>query len=217
MAAMRRVVLLLLVAAIAACAPDPEQLRIKATSKGTYDPKTGKLTEITYDKNKNGVIDTWVDMDGPRPVAARIDSNEDGKIDRWEYYNQNGRLMRVGESRAKNGTVDLYAYMGADGTPERVELLEVSNVTGKEGVVRREFFEGGVKVRAEEDTDGDGVIDRWEGGFVNGTARVVEFDDEKKRDGAPTQRFTYNDRGGLVSIESEPDGKGGYGKKREIK
>lgn len=217
MAAMRRVVLVLLVAAMSACRPDPEQQRIKATSKGTYDPKTGRLTEITYDKNKNGVVDTWVEMDGSRPVSARIDDDEDGRIDRWEYYNQNGRLLRVGESREKTGKPDMYAYMGVDGMPERVEMIELSNVTGTESVVRRDFFQGGVRVRAEEDTDGDGIMDRWESGFVNAAARVVEFDDGKKRDGRPTQRFTYNERGALVSIETEPDGRGGYAKKREIR
>lgn len=189
--------------------------RIRATSKGKYDAKTGKLTEITYDKNKNGRVDTWVDMDGSRPVSARIDGDEDGKIDRWEYYTPSGVLQKVGESRAKSGAVDMWAYMGADGTPDRVEFVEVSNVTGKEGIVRREHFQGGVKVRGEEDTDGDGIIDRWET-FTGGRLTAVEFDDDKKRDGRPVQRMTYDDRGALIAIETEPDGQGGYKKKRGI-
>ena len=213
---MRRALAVVALCALAgACRPDPEMARIKATSKGKYD-KTGKLAEITYDKNKNGRIDTWVSMDGPRPVSARIDSDEDGNIDRWEYYDQNGRLERVGESRAKNGKVDMWAYIAADGSPERVELLEISDVTGTEGVVRREFLQAGAKTRAEEDTDGDGVMDRWET-FAAGRLRAVEFDDEKKRDGRPTQRLTYDDRGALVSIETDPDGAGGYRRKRVIK
>lgn len=208
--------LVVLLCLIAAACHDPERERIRATSQGKYDPKTGRLVEITYDKNKNGVIDTWVSMDGIRPVSARIDSDEDGKMDRWEYYDASGKLIRVGESRAKSGRPDLWAYLAADGKPERIEFLEVSNVTNREGIVRREIYQGGAKVRGEEDTDGDGVMDRWET-FEGGRLKTVEFDDSKKRDGKPTQRFTYDNAGGLVSIETGPDGNGGYRQKREIK
>ena len=196
------------------------------------------MTEITYDKNKNGRVDTWVRMDGARPISATIDSDEDGRIDRWEYYAADGRPERVGESRAKSGRADLWAYLGAEVRvrPEhcglyhgvagrglvagdrdrRIEFLEVSDVTGKEGIVRREFYRGGAKISGEEDTDGDGVMDRWEG-FDAGRLRTVEFDDPKKRDGQPAQRLTYDDRGGLISIETGPDGRGGYRTKRSIK
>jgi hypothetical protein len=57
------------------------------------------LKELTYDANKNGRIDTWTDMDGTRPLRARIDRNEDGKLDRWEYYDEKGQLAKVGFSR----------------------------------------------------------------------------------------------------------------------
>ncbi len=198
-------------AALAGCR-NARQDQLKATTQGKYDPVTGKLVELTYDKNHDGRVDTWVTMDGARPISARIDSDEDGKIDRWEDYDAQGRLTKAGESRARNGKPDMWAYMGPDGKPERIEFLEVSNVTGREGVVRREFYRGGVEVRAEEDTDGDGVMDRWEQ-FDNGRLKTVEFDDNRKRDGVPVQRFTYDARGALVLIESDPDGRGGYRKR----
>ena len=50
---------------------DPNAARLKATTKATYDPKTGRLTELTYDRNKNGVVDTWTEMDGSRPLRSR--------------------------------------------------------------------------------------------------------------------------------------------------
>jgi hypothetical protein len=200
---------------LSACA-DPERERLRATSKAKYDTATGKLNEITYDKNKNGRVDTWVAMDGPRPLSARIDTDEDGKIDRWEEYGDEGRLVKAGESRAKSGKPDLWIFMGADGSPERMEVLEVSTVTGQESVTHREFFQAGARVRAEEDTNGDGVMDRWEQ-YEAGQLKTAEFDDGRNRDGKPTQRFTYDGRGGLVSIESEPDGRGGYGKKTVLR
>jgi len=82
----------------AACS-DPDKERIKRTTLATYDRNTGKLIQLTHDRNKNGVIDTWTDMDGTKPLRFRIDLDEDGKIDRWEYYDDNGALLKVGFSR----------------------------------------------------------------------------------------------------------------------
>ena len=95
--------LVALAAVLAASCTDPERERIRATSQGTYDPDIGRLTELTYDRNENGRVDTWVAMDGARPLAARIDADEDGVADRWEEYDDQGRLARAGESRASSG------------------------------------------------------------------------------------------------------------------
>jgi hypothetical protein len=111
-----------LVVGVSACAPNPERERLKATTKATYDPRTGKLTRLTYDSNKNGVIDTWTYMDGARPVRSEIDKNEDVKIDRWEYYGEDGKLVKVGLSRADDGKQDAWAYPTADGRIARVEV-----------------------------------------------------------------------------------------------
>jgi len=179
--------------------------QLKATSRGSYDPATGKLVEITYDKNKDGVVDTWVRMDGPRPVCAQLDTNEDGVVDRWEYYGANGQLVRAAWLREKPANAppsqhpgaamsataadedpcaplpgeakpDTWATMGPDGTPARIEYTETSVTTGKPVMGRREFYEGGTLVRAEADTDGDGTIDRWET-WVNGKLTQVAIDD----------------------------------------
>ncbi|MEI6245058.1 MAG: hypothetical protein WCQ64_08425, partial [Acidobacteriota bacterium] len=101
---------------------------MKATTQANYDRTTGKLTEITYDKNKNGKIDTWVKMDGNRPVSAEIDTDEDGKIDRWEEYGPDGKTVKAMWERPKppnakdktmKGKPDAVAYMGPDGTVEK--------------------------------------------------------------------------------------------------
>jgi len=191
-----------------------DQERARQTTKPVYDGTTGKLVELTYDNNHNGIIDTWVKMDGRCPVSAVMDTNEDGVIDRWEYYENCGRLVKVGLLRAKPDLVskfskpDEFDYIGADGkTIERKEYIEVSSVTGIEGVVRREFFTNGVFTRAEEDTDGDGLMDRWET-WVNGKVRTTEFD--LGHTGKPGKRFTYDDKGALVLIETEPDASGHY-------
>ena len=76
--------------AAAACA----RLRLIRRSGRRSRPTTDhrKLSELTSDRNGNGVIDTWTDMDGARPLRSRIDQNENGALDRWEYYDDQGTL-----------------------------------------------------------------------------------------------------------------------------
>ena len=74
---------------------NPERERLRSTTTATYDQASGKLTELTFDANKNGRIDTWTEMDGTRPLRSRLDSDEDGRVDRWEYYDAAGKLNKV--------------------------------------------------------------------------------------------------------------------------
>ena len=194
---------------LSACS-NPETERIKKTTIPTYDAKTGKLTELTYDSNKNGKIDTWTDMDGTKPLRTRIDSDEDGKIDRWEYYDDKGGLAKVGFSRKKDGKVDAWAFSAPDGTLGRVEISS----TGDENKIdRREYYEGGGLIRAEEDTNADGRVDKWET-YGNGVLKTAAMDEDG--DGKPDRRLTYSG-GALVLIESAPDAYGHFTKRVEVK
>ena len=199
----------LTVVSAAACS-DPATEQLKKTTVPTYDAKTGKLTQLTYDRDKNGRSDTWTDMDGTRPLRSRIDLDEDGKIDRWEYYDEKGGLAKVGFSRKKDGRADAWAYSGPDG---KVARVEISSTGDEKKIDRWEFYEGGVLSRVEEDTDGDGRVDKWET-YENGTLKTVAMDENK--DGAPDRRFTYSG-GALVRIESSPDASGRFTKSVEVK
>ncbi len=216
---------------LAGCGPSAEEQQLRSTSKGSYDPQTGQLRAITYDRNKNGRIDTWVRMEGTRPISAQLDTNEDGVIDRWEEYDPKEALVRAGWIRAHSETLpdaatlgtaaaaatplatpppttaepDSWLYPGADGRSHRIEYLDIDNA-GNQVVARREFFEEAQLVRVEEDKDGDGLFDQWEQ-HRDGLLLSVEFDDG--RDGKPDRRFTYS-KGMLVLIESEPDANGTY-------
>jgi hypothetical protein len=108
------------------------------------------------------------------------------------------------------GKPDAAAFMGTDGQPERIEYSEVSEMTNKESVVRREFYQGTRLLRAEEDTLGTGIMDRFENYDATGTLVSVELDETA--DGKPDRKLTYGPSG-LVLVEWEPDGKGGYLKK----
>src|SRR5687768_5973282 len=58
----------------------------------------GRLTQLSYDRNKDGRTETVAFMDGARFVRIEIDSNEDGAVDRWEYYGADQKLEKIGVS-----------------------------------------------------------------------------------------------------------------------
>jgi len=189
--------------------------QLKATTKPTYDNKTGRLKELTFDSNRNGRIDTWTEMDGSRPIRSRIDRDEDGKIDRWEYYDKRGALTKVGFSRSGGDAPDAWAYSAPNGRVERVEISSRADETkidrweyyDVEGPARPDGF--GRLLRAEEDSNGDGKKDRWET-YENEELRTVEFDENG--DGIRDRRLTYKGSQ-VVLVETEPDASGHYTKK----
>ena len=207
----RRAILTALAFAVAAAAcSDPERARLEATTKATYDERTGRLRELTSDANGNGRIDTWTQMEGTRPVRSRSDRNEDGRDDRWEYYDTSGRLVKVGFSRRDNGKPDAWAESGAGGGISRVLVSS----TGDESKIDRwESYDPaapGVITAVEEDTNGDGRPDKWEE-YAGGALRAAQLDENG--DGRADRRLTY-EQGALVLIESDPDDRGRFTKRR---
>jgi hypothetical protein len=193
---------------VAGCS-DPEKSRIRKTTLPTYDKTTGKLAELTYDRNRNGTIDTWTEMDGATALRSRIDLDEDGKIDRWESYDAKGALLKVGFSRKQDGKADAWAFSGPDGAIARVEISS----TGSEASIdRREFYEGGVLVRAEEDTNADRRTDKWET-YERGAVKTAAMDEDG--DGRADRRLTYVG-GALALIESAPDASGRFTKQVRV-
>lgn len=151
--------------------------------QGHYSKEDGRLELITCDANGNGKIDTWSYMDLARVVRIEMDEDEDGRLDRWEHYGEDGKLEKVGFSRAGDGREDAWAHQGPDGTVARVEVL------GKDDrVTRTEFYEGGTLARSVEDTNGDGRPDKWET-FEGSRLASVAFDTDG--DGEPDRRLVY--------------------------
>src|SRR5689334_4169451 len=148
------VLTLLLTGTIGCSTSDVDAKRVAPT----YDKKTGKLEMLKFDSKGDGYFDTFSYMDGNRIVRIEIDANHDGVIDRWEYYDAEQKLVKIGASRGGDAIVDAWSYPRPDGTIERTEISAKRD--GK--VSRTEYFEGKALVRAEEDTDGDGKIDKWE-------------------------------------------------------
>jgi hypothetical protein len=167
-----------------------------------YDKATGKLQLLKYDSDKNGVVDTWSYMDGARVVRIEIDRNEDGKIDRWEYYGPDQKIEKVGFSRSNDGKEDAWSYSGADGAIVRIDVS-----TRRDGKVSRtEHYKNNVLVTAEEDSDADGQIDKWE--IYDGDRLAsVAFDTEHR--GRPDRRLIYG-AGGSARLEVDKNGDGNF-------
>jgi len=172
-----------------------------------YDKETGRLQRLDYDSDKDGRVDTVSYMDGQKVVRIEIDKNQDGKVERWEHYDQSQKLERVGFSRSNDGKEDAWSYQGPDGTVARIDVS-----LGRDGKVsRREFYEKELLVRAEE-TDpstGDDTWKpiRWETYDPLGRLVSAAFDSTGR--GTPDRRLVYAPDG-TARLELDPDGDGRF-------
>jgi len=189
------------IAFVACAAPDRSQSDSPAAE---YDRGTGRLQRLAFDSDDDGRNDAAGILDGTRVKHIELDSNGNGAIDRWDFYDEEGRVARVGMSRRDDGVMDAVAVMGPD---QHLIRMEVS--TGRDGRFDRlEFYQAGRLARAEEDTDGDGRVDKWEAYRSNprtgpGEPPVllssVAFDDDAR--GRPTRRLVYGSDGQAVRVE----------------
>jgi hypothetical protein len=196
---------------LAGCSP--EDPRLRDTSSVTYDPVSGRLKEIAFDTTRNGRHDSRGFMNGTQVQRIEVDEDEDGKVDRWEFYDAKHRLERMGISRQRNGALDAMAFYNEAGDVVRIEISTRGDATFN----RVEFYQSGSLARVEEDTNADGRIDKWETYAVDpratpglrGPILTAAFDDAFR--GTPTRRFVYRpDGSGVLRVEVDPDGDGTF-------
>ena len=190
----------LAIALFVACDRKADEARKRISPE--YDKGTGKLVLLKYDSDGNGKVDTWSYMDGARVVRIEIDKNEDGKIDRWEYYDANQKLEKIGSSRAQDGKEDSWSYLAADGSIERIEVSPKHD--GKTS--RVEHYQKDVLVSAEEDSDGDGRMDKWDT-YAGDRLASIAFDTTHR--GTPDRRLIYG-ADGSARLEVDPKGTGEF-------
>ena len=192
------VALLVALAALAACGPSPEQQRLRDTTKATYDKATGRLERLTYDANKDGVIDTWTYMDGTKVLRSEIDKTRTARSTAGRTTATTGR--RWSRWPSPRPTTASRARGCIPVPTARPRAPEIS--TRSDGKIDRwEWFDPDAMVRSEEDDNGDGKADKWET-YANGAIVTVAFDEN--HDGRPDRRLTYGPGGKLVSIETGP-------------
>jgi len=192
---------LFLILAIASCL-GCDQADREASKRMTpeYDQKTGRLRLLKYDSNGDGKVDMISTMDGARVVKIEIDQNFDGTPDRWEYYDANQKLEKVGISRLNDGKEDAWMQMDANGAITRIDIS-----LKRDGTIQRvEHYNAGKLATAEEDTDGDGKPDKWET-YDGDRLAIVAFDTTRR--GTPDRRLIYA-ADGTAKIELDPTGDG---------
>jgi len=135
------------------------------------------------DAKKDGKPNIYSYMDGTKFVRIEIDNDEDGKIDRWEYY---GAESETAESRVSRGTMATSTRGRMRRPTAQSGKVEVSTLrNGK--VDRTEFYEKGVMVRAQ--VESDGTQDRQVGNLRRRFIGHCAFD--TKRTGSPIERIDY--------------------------
>jgi hypothetical protein len=197
---------LLVLAATAACSRGTGD-----RPKAEYDENTGRLRTLAYDANSNGKNDAVSYMDGTRIHRIELDLDENGKVERWDFYGGDRRLEKVGLSQRNDGVMDAEAFYTEEGVLQRIQVS-----TKRDGRYdRTEFYVANVLVRSEEDTNGDGRADKWDTyrtepnpmpGAPAYSITATAFDDTGA--GTPTRRFVYGDRGVVVRVEVDRDGDG---------
>ena len=174
---------MLSVIATAACSapPDPRRTNFEIVGKeatAKYDPKSGRLTKLDVDTNKNSRIDSFSYWDGPRLIRIEVDQDEDGRIDRWEHYDEQNKMTRVGSSSKDDQVEDTWTYPDANGF-----LARVDSDTNRDGAIdKRETF----VPRA----------DRPDGRVL----QLVELDIDQA--GNPGRRLYYRADGNLDRVET---------------
>lgn len=178
-----------------------------------YDGETGRLRTLETDANKNGKIDTVSYMDGARILRIELDLDEDGRVERWDFYDAAGTLEKVGLSRSNDGVMDAVAFYDPAGELRRMEIS-----TGANGRFDRvELYDHGVLSSSSDDTNGDGRPDKWDSYQAVPTSppqppgyavTTTSFDDSGS--GRPERRFVYGSNGAIARVEIDPDGDGRF-------
>jgi hypothetical protein len=179
----------------------------------TYDPTTGQLTTLTADADGDGRVDTVSRMEGTRILRIELDLDENGQVERWDFYRADGTLEKVGLSHQNDGVMDAVAFYDEGGVLTRMNLS-----TRRDGTFdRAEYYADGRLSRSEDDINGDGRPDKWDVFEpVPGDDRTTSgyrilstaFDDAGR--GWPQRRWVYGAQGRVVRVERDDDGDGTF-------
>lgn len=174
----------------------PDVFRIYLLTEGGA---SRRLVCREADLNSDGVRDTVRVYDQRGRVAReQQDRDFDGRADYWEYF-QDGRLIRRDEDANRDGRVDTRVYVDVQERPVRIERdVAGRSVSGIWRADHFEFFDEGRLIRAGEDVDFDGRVDRWD--------RDLVYEAEREARERAAARAARAERG-----EPEPEEDAGVG------
>jgi tetratricopeptide (TPR) repeat protein len=128
---------------------------------------------------------------GGAPVLR--EDSADGQPERWTAY-RDGRRSEVWEDPGHAGVPTTHLLLGRDGSVQKIEVLRAADGTP----VRVFQYEGGRLVSEARDTNGDGVLDRFERFDADG--EVVLREEDLNGDGKIDVR-SFFEKGKLVRRE----------------
>lgn len=163
-----------------------------------YDEATRRLIRLDSDGDNDAKIEQRVYTDGNQLLRGEMDSDQDGRIDRWEYFGADGEVSVIGTSTLPDGVEDTWTWAVNEQGERRVDLARQRD----RRIDRQEFYRGETIVRAQEDATADGRIDRWER-YDNGRLREILFD--MTDTGRPDRRLVYDAEGRFERLELDPD------------
>jgi hypothetical protein len=165
----------------------------KGKIKAYYD-QWGRLERLEEDSNGDGRRDRVSHHAGKKdPGLIEIDTDFDGRFDRWEQYDDTGHLVRVGASRSGGGP-DIWEVLDAQG-----QILRRDYDDDHDGKIdRSEILEAGRVVRTEVDADRDGRVDRWQR-WDRGHLTREELDTDA--DGRPDHVVLYGSDGKVIGMK----------------
>jgi hypothetical protein len=108
------------------------------------------------DANNDGKTDITIVREGGRELCRVVDLNFDGVIDSYSYFDPSGQLRRRENDYDKDGQIDeISIFKGG-----QIAAKEQSTALA-EHLDTWDFYQAGVLVRTERDSNGDGTIDQW--------------------------------------------------------
>ena len=171
----------------------------------SYDDYSRQLLQLSADHDGDGRFDQWTYLEGNRPLRGEADVDADGRIDRWEYFDADGKVSTIGSASRNDGVEDTWTSTAATATGE----THIATSPRRDRVRNRHaFYKGQTLLRVEEDTNGDGLIDKWDR-YEGAVLREVGFDVSFSK-GRPDRRTLYDAQGRFVAIEIDADGEGRF-------
>lgn len=129
----------------------------KRDTSVTHEPCDVKSSSAEkIDVNGDGKPDITIVRDGAREVCRAVDLNFDGVIDAYSYFDESGQLRRRENDYDKDGLIDEISVFKGGQIAEKDQATALAR-----HLDTWDFFQAGVLVRSERDSNGDGIIDQW--------------------------------------------------------
>lgn len=141
-----------------------------------FHKKEGALFRINRDRNFDGRLDEWIDVENEQWTLRKTDENYDHIVDLRDTFSKDGWLVKRERDLDYDSVFDFTEYYAAQNQLERSE--QDTNGDGRVDVWK--FFKDGEFIRREVDGNFDGKPDRWEKfdgrGNVTDVSLDVDFD-----------------------------------------